>query len=763
MIISSKINKFLYPVLLMTFCNNETVFSESKSIWKNLVESGKNQVADEIISLRRVTSPATTMLFNSMAVTKFRESKSIDSMLLLLSSTKYLAKNSFDLTSNLKLMTDNYELFLENPNCSNIVLFLLAEIFQICQANFIPKLSSLLNILIVKSKLGHSIVNCMVLDGLIQALGYPALLLKDMQKIEELVNYIGCDNLLQHTIGSTEKVESPSIQFDENLSNAYDACLLIERNATGSFEHLKSPFWIRNHLVLRGYLHSSEMKNDFKEWSNILCALIDITKSDEILKNSLIMPLLFELSQSNNPHVKISILKGLTQLGPSTEIFSTIKALSMGTIRSMAILLHFEMWKREPRIYPFLHKYLVEKSSKDSEDVYLNVTRASVIKKICDMKPNHGSDLVTLISEILNQSLETKTDEVAAALAIDAITILCQNHIISIMSTWKAISLTTRYEKRPRVIKSLTNFLSSVPQFRRNNLEFEIFNKDIVSRIFYMIQWGDEWSIKCALSAFKSWSYDTLTLDMIPDTYRENIALPEAPSGMEVSILDLEVPGECYVQLLSKINPYALQAAGELISHFMRQEIGEYRSGHYLVKEGQAEPINYKNLPKQSIVKALTHFVIQQATTKKTEKIVDDTILLEALNILSQKYSRPLPPLNWSFLHELVHKSKDIRAKCMGIAAKQAVISGTAKRLIENFLINIDENAHEDIEIALNILADLCNGTSNEILKIFSEKISTCAIDNFGEKIASLLSHEKDVTNRENLAMIVAMAINSSR
>ncbi|CAG9799476.1 unnamed protein product [Chironomus riparius] len=755
---------FLRPILLMILCNNETIYAESKSIWMSVMDNGNENLIRDIIALRRVTSPVSCMLYNSMIISKFIKTKNIENLLLLLSSTKYIVESSLDPSTNIDILVENHDIIISNPNCINMILFLIAEILQNCSATFIPKLLKLLNILLIQVKVGHPMFLYMILDGLIQILAYPILSGSEIAKVEELVNYIRCGEISKHFSGVTRKFSS-SFLPDFNLVNAYDACIFIEENNPCKLKRIKMNYermyWTRNQLILRGYLHSNKLKNeDYENWNNALMNLIEVSKTDDVLKSSLVMPLLFELSQSFNPKIKVSILQNITDLGASTEIFCTIKALSAGMIRSMSITLHLKLWKKEPRIYPFLHKCLVEKSIHDSEDFNLNIVRADTIKQICDLKPHHGSDLVTIISEILNQSLESKTEEVAASLAIDSISFLCLNHIISITSTWKAISLTTRYEKRPRVIKSLCNFFSTVPQFKRNNLEYETFMKDIVSRIFYMIQRSDVHGINCALNAFKSWTYDTLTLDMIPDTYRENISLPEAPTGMEVSMLDLEVPGECYVQLLSKINPHCLHSVGDLISHFIRQEISEYRSGHYLVKEGHAEPINYKTLPKQSIVKALTHFVIQQAMTKKVDKLVDETILIEALNILSQKYSRPLPPLNWTFLHELVHKGKAIRAKCMAVASKQAIISGTAKRLIENFLINIDESSHEDIEIALDILVDLCNGVSNEILKLFLDKIFTCHSDKLDEEILKLLSHEKHVTNRENLTMIISTFIN---
>lgn len=386
--------------------------------------------------------------------------------------------------------------------------------------------------------------------------------------------------------------------------------------------------------------------------------------------------------------------------------------------------------------------------------------RASAIKEICDLKPHHGTELVSLISEILNQSLESKDAEISAALSIDAITILCQNHIINQASTWKAINLTTRYEKRPRVVKSLCNFFTLVPKFKRYNSEYELLMRDILARLFHMIQWSDTHGIECALEALKSWNYDQLTLDMIPNAYREGIALPEAPAGMEVSILDLEVPGDCYIQLLTKINPTALRAAGDLVSHFISQEIAEYRSGHYLVKEGQVEPVNYKNLPKQSIVKALTNFVFQQATTKKKEKIVNDAILVEALRVLAQRHSRPLPPLNWTFLHEMIHRDGSIKAQCIALAAKQSTISGTAKRLIENILINIDFNDREDVEAALDNLTDICNGVSTDVLKSFFQK--AVLFDKSNSKLEMLLTNEKNIINRDNFAATISIYINKT-
>jgi hypothetical protein len=91
----------------------------------------------------------------------------------------------------------------------------------------------------------------------------------------------------------------------------------------------------------------------------------------------------------------------------------------------------------------------------------------------------------------------------------------------------------------------------------------------------------------------------------------------------------------------------------------------------------------------------------------------------------------------------------------MTIAAKQAVISGTAKRLVENILIN-----ESDDESSLDILDDLCNGISTDVLKIFFDKAVKSTEIN--EKLQKCLSNEKMITNRDNLAMIVSIYVKSS-
>lgn len=181
---------------------------------------------------------------------------------------------------------------------------------------------------------------------------------------------------------------------------------------------------IQTNVVHLGFFHSDVLS--IESWKVLLKNLIAVSKPDEALKSSLVMPLLFKLSSSTNPRMKLSILQNMIELGPTTEIFSIVKALSNGLLRSMSIDLHLRLWKIEPRSFPFLHKALVEKGSKDAEDENLEIVKAAAIKEICNLRPQSAVDLVTIISEILNSSLERKDSGLCAAITIDCVKLLCQ-------------------------------------------------------------------------------------------------------------------------------------------------------------------------------------------------------------------------------------------------------------------------------------------------------------------------------------------------
>ncbi|KAI5692773.1 hypothetical protein M8J75_000952 [Diaphorina citri] len=83
----------------------------------------------------------------------------------------------------------------------------------------------------------------------------------------------------------------------------------------------------------------------------------------------------------------------------------------------------------------------------------------------------------------------------------------------------------------------------------------------------------------------------------------------------------------------------------------IEQELHTYREIIYnspYLDQSSKEPADYAYLPYKSILKALVKFI--QTKIAAGPEATYDWQVLGALDILSRSYSKPLPPLNWSFL-----------------------------------------------------------------------------------------------------------------
>ena len=95
------------------------------------------------------------------------------------------------------------------------------------------------------------------------------------------------------------------------------------------------------------------------------------------------------------------------------------------------------------------------------------------------------------LSDILNRSFDIKGD-IAASLVIDAICMLCENHVINAVSTWKAISFKLRFEKRIRVVQSLSEFYGLVPLLKSPSSDYDKLNKEVLDKLWQMITLNDD-------------------------------------------------------------------------------------------------------------------------------------------------------------------------------------------------------------------------------------------------------------------------------
>lgn len=226
-----------------------------------------------------------------------------------------------------------------------------------------------------------------------------------------------------------------------------------------------------------------------------------------------------------------------------------------------------------------------------------------------------------------------------------------------------------------------------------------------------------------------------MTLKHIPEKFKiidyHNDVLPYKVCSSTVSSSSYEnadehIPGHIWVLLLKRIKSDCIENAADLISHYIEEEISSYRSGVYRVPEGKAEP---RKLPlfNRSPLKGITDFLVSQSC-HNYENFNSQQILIitNALRSISKKFSKPIPPLDWSFLHSYFHINFLTRKYCILIAKNQLINSGTAKRFIENILISFEPNIfEEDLLLFFEILPDLIKDVSFHIFKTFIDKISS--------------------------------------
>lgn len=314
-------------------------------------------------------------------------------------------------------------------------------------------------------------------------------------------------------------------------------------------------------------------------------------------------------------------------------------------------------------------------------------------------------------------------NEVAICLSLDAISSLCEHQVVNIVSTWKVLGFRFANERRPKVIKSLCRFFGSVPLIKVTTPEQESLVNHIIGTLWhYVTDYEDRGVLEAALGTLKHFHPDTLTLRQIPEVYRQGIDLPE-PNEEGLSAADSagSVPPECWIQLLLYTNHCAIEAVGELLAHYITREIEGYRGGIYQTPEGRPEPSNLKYLPRASILSTIVNYLITQSTKFTKIETTPELVLVQMLRIVAKPYPKPIPPLNWCFLHEYFVHCFEMRDACLQIAIKQMPYSGTAKRLVENYLNELCETImlEEDLLKIYAAIAEITEAVQTDIYKRF--------------------------------------------
>lgn len=174
---------------------------------------------------------------------------------------------------------------------------------------------------------------------------------------------------------------------------------------------------------------------------------------------------------------------------------------------------------------------------------------------------------------------------------------------------------------------------------------------------------------------------------------------------------------------MQKIRPECGDSAADLVAHYIGNEISGFRSGVYRLPEGKPEPRKLMGLFATSPLRAVCNYLVSQA--RFGDYVPEPYAVTFALRALSKRFTKPIPPMDWSCLTSFFHLSFDARKYCIMLAKNQALHSGTARRLLENFLADFEPNCfEEDLLLLFSLLPEIGNSVSLHILKNFAEKVA---------------------------------------
>ncbi|XP_065077214.1 focadhesin [Ochlerotatus camptorhynchus] len=727
--------EFLRPVFLHVF-NNTVLFPETQKMWRALLMSSVNDEAAvsmiyDIVAWSKTSTGDKCLYTNNLLLEALEfyslENKRFDCLrmdicLYLAAVSKELIGFNYDPSENfLKILSTLHAVKGEHKmiNYNSVLLMILADLLQSLAPAHILGLMRIVRFLLESGC--NRLSQLMILDGAVQLLGQQTF----------VQNYLEDCNFIMHTVvgnrGGNEVEDylfvCPAGFFHQDIAKYSHFCMWWNRvkigqhSVTDFLEAISQNvrFSEKIDLVIRGLFYMKELP--YEDWRKVFDQLVMCSRSSEERCSRILTPILFSLANDTNPHKRLYLLRSLASMGAKDHVLGVLKALAKDVDRATSLDLYLRLWKAEPRTYPFLYDVLKDTSRRAKEDPWeTTLARTYTIREVCLIKPHqHGADLVNLFSEILSRP-EDVNNEAAVALAIDAIASLCENHVVNIVSTWKVLGFKFTHEKRPRIIRSLCRFFANVPSIKVNSLEQERLVNEIILKLWqFVTDFDDREVIVAALESLKSFPPEMMNIFHIPDIFRQGIPLP---SEDDDSLEARRIPGECWIQLIHFVNHSAIEQAGNLVAHHVHNEMQTYRGGVYLMPEGRPEPTSLRHFPKSSILAAVIHYLINHGG-KMNASDTNDLVLFNLLRIVAKKYPKPIPPLDWCFLHEYFHHCFEAKKYCLRIAIKQMPVSGTAKRIVENYLSEAVENDMEveDVLVVLEFLNVITESVQTDIYK----------------------------------------------
>ncbi|KPJ09490.1 Uncharacterized protein KIAA1797 [Papilio machaon] len=439
----------------------------------------------------------------------------------------------------------------------------------------------------------------------------------------------------------------------------------------------------------------------------VIIELVDVKKD---LSVAVLPILMYVIANDPRPHVKLECLRGLPLMAKTKENVPTIVNIlnklktNKGVPTSVLIMLYTSLAETQVRCFPYLQELLLEQRSG---------------------RP--------VSSSILNRCTD-RGGAAATSLSLSALAALWRGAALAPPGTWRALEPRLARDSRTQVQISLCKLLGEIPALRVSSPEYDRLVSEAARWLWRHLAEAQHPALaEAACDALATFKLEDFKLADVPEIYRSTVRLPASycktpadAARKPEEVLDY-IPCEVWGEVFRCSSVGALVGVGRLARALVGAEVRAYRGGLYNT-EGRGEPHSYTHLVPGSVLRGLMDCFRKQVTSPSFE--YSDTVLLAILETLTLEYPKPLPPIDLCFVHEALHRGPAWRALCLKLAARQAPVSPSARRLLDNFLLAVQPGkCHEaDIMLVFENLHILCRGMPPNALR---GPIERCLGDSF--------------------------------
>eukprot|EP00795_Rhopilema_esculentum_P006145 gene6145-11535_t len=310
------------------------------------------------------------------------------------------------------------------------------------------------------------------------------------------------------------------------------------------------------------------------------------------------LPLLLHTSnQCGQSSMKFMILESLPLLGTNKLLVSPVlKAILMlstsNAVLPLAIRLTKDLWKIQPRIFPYLQQLLSKRVElKDmSQAIWeeLNISRVSTLLEICKLRPTqHGPDVIGLLASIFNDFEKGQVcarSEVADSivyLALEALKFLCEAEVSDFQTAWAEVSPKVLSSQSPIVIKGIISFVSLAPRVLGRSTADLNFIQYACDFIWQYVDHENPNVGSAAFAFLTNFQVDSFTVGNLPPKVRPVIAdlllrkhnMKKRPEDDDFNPYREQITGPAYALLLRNMADKTTEGYGTLLTKLLTKEV----------------------------------------------------------------------------------------------------------------------------------------------------------------------------------------------